>query len=179
MKWADVRDLTQQAVGGVSALFGLDDAEEGDLIQADGNGGATTVSPTPPGSASGTTVEVDLGTASWRGKFTITDASIGATSKVLCWQAPGPYTGKGTRADEAEMQPVQIIAVSPATGSATVYWQTPPMLAMSPVLNGGPKRDTVGATFDRLDNQRYPLQMVPTRIGKARGNVKFSYTVLV
>jgi len=129
------------------------------------------------GGASGTTVEVDLGTPKFTGKFTITDAAISATSKVQCWQAPGPYTGKGTLADEAMMQPVQIIAVAPAAGSAVVYWQTPPYVAMSQQLSNG-KFGAAGATFDRLMNQRTPAVFTPTRIGKVRGNVKFTYTIL-
>ena len=126
--------------------------------------------------AAGTTVEVNVGTPKFAGKFTITDASITATSKVLCWQAPGPYTGKGTRADEAEMQPVQVIAVEPATGTAVVKWQTPPMIAMSRQLNNG-RVGAVGATFDRLINQREPAVFIPTRLGKVRGNIKFTYAI--
>lgn len=129
------------------------------------------------GGASGTTVEVDLGTPKFTGKFTITDAAISATSKVQCWQAPGPYTGKGTLADEAMIQPVQVIAVAPATGSAVVYWQTPPYLAMSQQLSNG-KFGAAGATFDRLMNQRTPAVFTPKRLGKVRGNVKFTYTIL-
>jgi hypothetical protein len=129
------------------------------------------------GGASATTVELNLGsTPVWRGKFTITDAAISATSKVQCWQAPGPYTGKGTRADEAEMQPIQVIAVAPATGSAVVYWQTPPMVAMEQQYSDG-KFNAAGATFDRLMNQRDPAVFTPTRINKVRGNVKFTYSV--
>jgi len=124
-----------------------------------------------------TTVEQDLGsTPTWRGKFTITDASITASSKVLCWQAPGPYTGKGTRADEAEMQPVQVTAVVPGSGEAVVYWQTPPMVAMVRGTQQG-LRNTVGATFDRVINQLRPEVFTPTRLGKVRGNIKFSYTL--
>jgi len=127
--------------------------------------------------ATATTVEQNLGaTPVWRGKFTITDAAISATSKVQCWQAPGPYTGKGTLADEAEMQPVQVISVAPATGTAVVYWQTPPMVALKNTLQDG-RISGAGATFDRLINQRYPEVFTPTRINKVRGNVKFTYSV--
>lgn len=130
------------------------------------------------GGGSATTVEVDIGaTAVFRGKFTITDAAITGTSKVLCWQAPGPYTGKGTLADEAEMQPVSVIAVEPATGSAVVKWQTPPMVALVRQTTSTNLR-AAGATFDRLANQQAPEEYVPTRIGRVRGNVKFSYMVM-
>ena len=130
------------------------------------------------GGASATTVEVNLGaTPVFRGRFTITDAAITATSKIMCWQAPGPYTGKGTLADEAEMQPVQVIAVAPGAGSAVVTWQTPPDYAMSPELNTSPRINAAGATFDRLDNQVGTATYSRVRLGKVDGNVKFSYIV--
>ena len=115
----------------------------------------------------GTTVETNIGaTEKWTGKFTITDVAITATSKVLCWQAPGPYTGKGTRADEAELQPVSVIAVEPAAGSAIVKWQTPPMVVDVPLLTTG----IIGTNRDPQTTAR--------RLGVVRGNVKFSYLVL-
>lgn len=127
------------------------------------------------GGGSATTVEVNLGaTAQWTGKFTITDATITATSKVLCWQAPGPYTSKGTRADEAELQPVQVIAVEPATGTALVKWQTPPMITF-------PYNPRVAGTSSTPPALPKDLQQfadrIATRLGKIRGNVKFSYLV--
>ena len=127
------------------------------------------------GGGTATTIEVDLSaTPTWRGKFTITDATIAPTSKILAWQAPGPYTGKGTRADEAELQPVSIIAVNPATGTAEAFWQTPPYLSMKP--DSGPTLSlTIPVTVK--DNKSY-MNQVPTRLGKVRGNVKFSYMVL-
>ena len=102
------------------------------------------------GGATATTVEVDLGIKPvWQGRFVITDAAITAASKVQCWQAPGPYTGKGTRADEAEMSPVQVTMVVPGAGIATVSWQTPPIITMCRQFLSN-RRDTAGATFDRL-----------------------------
>ena len=126
-----------------------------------------------PGSLSATTVEVNLGSSAiTRGKFTITDAGIGATNKILCWQAPGPYTGKGTRADEAEMQPVSVIAVTPAAGSAVVMWETPPIVTMQQVrADGNLMSPTVNTDIPRTGL----LQAV--RIGRVRGNVKFSYAI--
>jgi len=131
----------------------------------------------PPGGGGGsaTTIEVNLSvTPTWRGKFTITDAGISGASKILAWQAPGPYTGKGTRADEAELQPVSIIAVEPGAGSAVAYWQTPPYLTMKP--GRGP---TLGLTVPATvkDNNAY-MGQIPTRLGKVQGNVKFTYMVM-
>lgn len=80
----------------------------------------------PVASLSATEVEASLGSAPdarRSGRFIITDAAIGATSKVFVTQAGGPYTGKGTRADEAEMDHVACVAKA-ASGSATVYWHS-------------------------------------------------------
>jgi hypothetical protein len=134
--------------------------------------------PQGPAGAGGsaTTVEVNLGsTATFRGKFTITDAAISGTSKVLVWQAPGPYTGKGTRADEAEMQPVSVIVAEPGAGSAVVKWQTPPMVVetFSMRVGGQPASGIVPGFKDPQ-----ALAGPAVRRGRVRGNVKFTYQVL-
>jgi hypothetical protein len=138
--------------------------------------------PAGGGGGSATTIEQNLGsTATWRGKFTITDAAIIATSKILAWQASGPYTGKGTMADEAELQPVSVIAVEPGTGSAVLKWQTPPMLAPKhePTLGfyigvpGAPGTNVVTNPRDAQAITKFVLQ----RRGLVRGNVKFNYLV--
>lgn len=132
--------------------------------------------PAGGGGGSATTVEVDLGsTATFQGKFTITDAGISKSSKVLVWQAPGPYTGKGTRADEAEMQPVQVVAVYPASGSASVRWQTPPALVPAALVRG-PGQPANNVVQSLKDPQAIGGGPVFHR-GKARGNIKFSYLV--
>lgn len=59
------------------------------------------------------------------GKFTLTDPRITASSLLLMTLAPGPYPGKGTRADECEMYAGIGFAAVPAAGSATVYWSAP------------------------------------------------------
>lgn len=129
----------------------------------------------PAGGGSATNIEVNLSaTATWRGRFTITDAAITGTSKVRCWQAAGAYTGKGTRADEAEMQPVSVIAVKEAAGSATVYWETPPMITSEPAPR---MRALTTIIFSPADPGGVGRQ-VARRIGKVRGNVKFTYMVL-
>lgn len=129
------------------------------------------------GGASATTVEVDLGsTPATSGRFTIVDASIDSTNTVMAWQAPGPYTGKGTLADEAAMQPVNVVTVLPAEGSCTVWWETPAIMAYSPVIPDG-RRDTPSTAVGF--NRRYPyVEYQAKRIGKVKGNVKFSYMIL-
>jgi hypothetical protein len=126
----------------------------------------------PTASVAATTVEPTLALG-FQGRFTITDAAITATSKVLCWQAPGPYTGKGTRADEAAMQPVSVMSVEPATGTAVVQWQTPPSYTQKVELPSGAR--FVGTA---LNEQMLFPTLTPRRVGRVRGPVKFSYMVL-
>lgn len=129
------------------------------------------------GVGSAITIEVNLGSAPiFTGKFTITDAAISGTSKVLCWQAPGPYTGKGTRADEAELQPVQIISIEPASGTAVVKWQTPPVYGpiLFPSAGGQP---TSGQVPGLKDMSAVSGLVAMRRLGRIRGNVKFNYLV--
>lgn len=139
--------------------------------------GTTIVGATPSGAVSATTVETDIGsTLKFNGKFTITDAAISGTSKVLCWQAPGPYTNKGTRADEAEMQPVQVIAVEPGSGSAVVKWQTPPIFTTDFLSDRPAPNFGNGTAANSGTNRDY--RPTTRRIGGVRGNVKFTYMVL-
>ncbi len=134
---------------------------------------------TPPSAAGGaitpTLIEVDLGaTPVWEGKFTITDGDIDTSSMVFCWQAPGPYTGKGTLADEARLTPVHVLAVESRLGEAIVYWQTLPIVVdslkytISSPLGGGTAANS-GTNRDR--------QVVARRTNRVRGSVKFLYVV--
>ena len=80
---------------------------------------------TSPGAAGFTMTEVEknLGATPRRaGKFQITGAGLTAGKPVLVQQAHGPYTGKGTRADEAEMD--QVNATGKVLNGTTidVYW---------------------------------------------------------
>jgi hypothetical protein len=77
------------------------------------------------GAASGTTfttVEVDLGSAKKSGNFTITSSGLTTSKQVMIFQATGPYTNKGTLADETEMDGVTVSGV--VTNSTTIkcYW---------------------------------------------------------
>lgn len=172
-----------QDVSAASKLLGRGDSGAGDVqeITLGTNlsiSGTTLNASGGGGGASATTVEVNLGaTATWRGRFTITDAGISPTSKLLVWQAPGAYTGKGTRADEAEMQPVSIITTNSASGTATVYWETPPMITR--LMNPTSQYLQTGVTnivSNPKDPQSYSSGYAK-RISKVRGNVKFSYVI--
>jgi len=121
------------------------------------------------GSASFSQVETNVGsTPIFRGKFTLINASITAASKIFITQAPGPYTGKGTRADEAEMDPITAIAIA-GTGTATVIWQTTGYIVDNIYVPGG-KASTLIAPQD--DHSFRPIS---ARIGRVKGNIKFNY----
>ena len=70
-------------------------------------------------------IELDIGsTPRMSGSLTLTDGAIKASGLVMIQQAPGPYTDKGDRADESEMDSLTVNAKA-ADGSATVYWSSP------------------------------------------------------
>jgi hypothetical protein len=124
-------------------------------------------------------VEVNLGsTLAWQGKFTITDAAITAAKKVLVWQAPGPYTGKGTRGDEAALGPVRITHVEPGSGSAVVHWRS--VESHNPIINNPQDLRTAGTiNSGRADVYSAQGEVAGVTVrGKVRGNVKFLYMVL-
>jgi hypothetical protein len=124
-----------------------------------------------------TSVEVNLGsTLKASGKFTVTDASVSTASRIAIWQAPGPYTNKGSRVDEALMDRVTAIAV-PGAGQFDVYWETIGGYVGQPgpgeVTSLNP---TIGGAIDAF-GANVQATHVARRIGRVRGNMKFLYTV--
>ena len=96
----------------------------------DGMDGWTIVGPQGPAGAAGsvtyTTVEVSLGaapTARRSGHFDITTAGLTSGKPVHVLQAHGPYTGKGTLADEAEMDSINCSGKTISTTVIRVYWE--------------------------------------------------------
>lgn len=72
-----------------------------------------------------TTTEVNVGsTAKTGGKFTISGAGLTTGKPVLIQQAVGPYTGKGTMADEAEMDQLNVAASVTSSTTITAYWSS-------------------------------------------------------
>ena len=124
--------------------------------------------------ASWTEIEANLGDAHWRGKFTVIDAAVSPTSKIIIQQAPGPYTGKGTRADETEMDFISCFAV-PGTGQFNVHWRTATMIGTDfGDVNG---MQPVTAVNTQHGNP-FLATLKHTIIGRVKGNVKFYYTVV-
>jgi len=78
------------------------------------------------GSFSLTEVEVSLGSAPnarQSGKFSITTTGLTAGKNLHILQTNGPYTGKGTRADEAEMDQINVSGKTTSTTNIDCYWE--------------------------------------------------------
>lgn len=89
---------------------------DGDSWETVGSGG---------GGSTLTTVEVNLGsTPKCSGKFTISGTALTVGKPVVITKAVGPYTGKGTLADEAEMDLMSISAQVASTTQITAYWHS-------------------------------------------------------
>ena len=69
-----------------------------------------------------TTIEKDLGATKRSGKFTITGTGFTVGKQVLIYQATGPYTGKGTLADECQMDSIIAQGVVTSATNIDVYW---------------------------------------------------------
>jgi hypothetical protein len=149
-------------------LLGLDGIDGEDGLSIPGPIGPQ--GPAGGGGASWTIIEKDLGSLNWRGKFTLIDAVITPTSKVIIQQAPGPYTGKGTRADEAEMDPIWCFAES-GSGQAIIYWRTINYVVDVPLED---RRLAPNLTLTKDANSFRNNRQI---LGKVKGNVKFQYTV--
>lgn len=71
-----------------------------------------------------TAVEISLGSVARRsGRFTIAGSGMTPAAPVLCIQLVGPYTGKGTRSDEAEMDSVTVAARVLDANTIEGYWR--------------------------------------------------------
>lgn len=77
------------------------------------------------GAVSYTEVEQSVGSVPrLAGKFTIAGSGLTIGKPVIISQAVGPYTGKGTRADEAEMDGLIVKAAVTAVDTITAYWNS-------------------------------------------------------
>lgn len=92
-------------------------------------GAASTVTgPTGPAIAANpifalTVATIDLGTTPrYSGEFSLSTTGMTTGDAVLVVQIPGPYTGKGAQADEAEMGVIAIAAYAESATTIRCYW---------------------------------------------------------
>jgi len=111
----------------------------GSGVTATVSGDVATVAVSSGGGGGGltfTTVEQDLGSLPrYGGTFDISGAGLSTGKPVLVCQAAGPYTGKGTLEDEAEMDLVTATGFVVNSTTIRVYWLCPP--------KGGPVRGNI------------------------------------
>jgi hypothetical protein len=98
------------------------------LIERSGTKYKATIADLPSGGGGGSftmqSTEIDLGANARRsGKFTISGVGMAIGKPVLIQKAVGPYTGKGTRADEAEMDAITATGSVTSATEITAYWQ--------------------------------------------------------
>ena len=118
-----------------------------------------------------TTVEVDLGAISSRGSFDIADSACTTTSEVNVWQGYLPLTGKGTRADENEMDRL-IIYAKPNVGRINVRWEVNPIFLAEKLAYNSHTRNLSSLPVSEV------LSMISNkRRGLVKGNFKFKYTI--
>lgn len=90
-------------------------------------GAATALHSHAGGSYALTTVEVSLGSAPVArraGRFTIAGSGLVTGKPVAVHQVNGPYTGKGTRADEAEMDRIMVAANVLNATTIECFWSS-------------------------------------------------------
>lgn len=77
------------------------------------------------GNPPSTTIEVDLGSIPRSsGKFNITSSGLTEGKSVVIQQASGPYTGKGTRTDEAEMDSINVLGKVTSATNIECFWSS-------------------------------------------------------
>lgn len=94
------------------------------------NDGANTLTVAASGAAPTiSTAEVDLGSVPRRsGSFSISTTGLTANKPVFVMQGNGPYTGKGTLADEAEMDGLIVSGRATSTTNIDCYWKSSTMV---------------------------------------------------
>lgn len=71
------------------------------------------------------TAEISVGASVERsGKFNITSSGLAVGKGVIIQQAHAPYTGKGTRSDEAEMDSLVVSAKVTSATNIECFWSS-------------------------------------------------------
>lgn len=80
----------------------------------------------PAAAAPMSLIDVDLGSSAHSGRFTIAGSGFDASKRVVINPAPGPYTGKGVRTDEAEMDALTVLGSVLNATTIECFWHAIP-----------------------------------------------------
>lgn len=94
------------------------------IIGVAGSSGTSGTNGTNGANTSYTTIEKDLGSYKKSGKFNITSTGLTIGKQVIILQATGPYTNKGTLADECQMDQIYCQGVVTSSTNIDVYWNS-------------------------------------------------------
>lgn len=86
----------------------------------------TPASALPTAAAPMTVVEVDVGNTAKSGRFVIAGNGFDAGKRVVISPYPGPYSGKGTRSDESEMDAITVVSSVLDTNTLECFWHAIP-----------------------------------------------------
>lgn len=70
--------------------------------------------------------DVDLGNTANSGRFTISGSGFDLTKRVVISPNPGPYTGKGSLADESEMDAITVVGHVLDASTLECFWHAIP-----------------------------------------------------
>lgn len=79
-----------------------------------------------PSTATYAVADVDLGDTASAGRFTISGAGFDLTKRVVILPTPGPYTGKGSMADESEMDAITVVGHVLDASTIECFWHAIP-----------------------------------------------------
>lgn len=71
-------------------------------------------------------IDIDLGDSAKSGRFIISGSGFDPAKRVVINPAPGPYTGKGTRTDEAEMDALTVLGSVLDSTTIECFWHAIP-----------------------------------------------------
>lgn len=80
----------------------------------------------PSAAAPMSLIDIDLGSSAHSGRFTIAGSGFDASKRVVINPAPGPYTGKGARTDEAEMDALTVLGSVLDASTIECFWHAIP-----------------------------------------------------
>lgn len=86
----------------------------------------TTASLSPAAAAPMSLIDVDVGNTANSGRFTIAGSGFDSSKRVVINPAPGPFTDKGSLADESEMDAITVVGHVLDASTLECFWHAIP-----------------------------------------------------